>query len=68
MHVALQQSHDIFQKWGVVTVNHMNDDITEVNGFDHWMLPGSSARKSMGMRLALPSLHQVYTKDALVFN
>jgi len=54
VHVALQQSHDIFQKWGVVTVNHMNDDITEVNGFDPWMLPGSSVRKSMGMRLALP--------------
>ena len=30
-HMALHKSHDNFQKWGVVTVNHMNDDVAEVN-------------------------------------
>ena len=40
-HVALQKSHDNFQKWGVVTVNHMNYDVAEVNSSDPQMLPGS---------------------------
>ena len=34
------KSHDSFQEWGVVTVNHMNRDVAEVNSFDPRMLPG----------------------------
>ena len=41
MHVTLQKSHDNFKNWGVVTVNHMNHDIAEVNGSNLRMLPGS---------------------------
>ena len=37
--MASQESCDNFQKWGVVTVNHMNDDTAEVN--DPRMLSGS---------------------------
>ena len=38
--MPLQKSHDNFQKEGVVTVNHMNHDVAEVNGSDLPMLPG----------------------------
>ena len=36
-----QKSHDNFQKYGVVAVNHMNHDVAEVNGSDPPMFPGS---------------------------
>ena len=29
VHEGLQKSHDKFQKWGMVTVNHMNDYVAE---------------------------------------
>ena len=41
VYVPSQKSHDNFQKQGMVTVNHMNHDIAEVNGSDPPMLPGS---------------------------
>ena len=31
----LRKLHDNFQKQGVLSVNHMNDDMVEVDDFDH---------------------------------
>ena len=39
LHTWPRKNH--MQKWGVVTVNHMNYDVVEVNGPDPRMLPGS---------------------------
>ena len=41
VHTSLQNLHDNFQKEDVVTVNKMDHDVVEVNGFDPQMLPGS---------------------------
>ena len=40
-----RKSHDNFQKQGVLSVNHMNVDTAEVNGFDPRMLPATFLNK-----------------------
>ena len=40
-YIPSQKSHDIFQKYGVVALNHMNRDVVEVNSSEPPMLPGS---------------------------
>ena len=47
------KSHDNFLKQGVLSVNHVNDDMVEVNGFNHRILPGSSFYKTISVQNCL---------------